>query len=84
MQQTKRFEIGRIIWRFFCVLLASIFFLYLTQRYFPLETKELEWMLFGLEDSPVRAAFGTLAEGLEAGVPIRDTVSETVRILLEK
>lgn len=36
----------------------------------------------GMEDSPVREAFGTLADGLEAGMPVKETVVATVEILL--
>ena len=35
----------------------------------------------GLEDSPVREAFVTFSDGLEAGLPIRDTVEASVEIL---
>lgn len=36
----------------------------------------------GLEESPVRQAFGTLAEGLEAGEPVRTTMTDAVQVLI--
>ncbi len=41
-------------------------------------------ILGGMEDSPVRQAFHTMAEGLEAGEPVKQTLAESVQVLLGK
>lgn len=35
----------------------------------------------GWEESPVREAFSTLADGLEAGLPMKDTVEASFEVL---
>lgn len=42
----------------------------------------LRQVLVGLEDNPVREAFATLADGLEAGLPVVDTVFSSFEVLL--
>ena len=44
---------------------------------------QLRRVITGMEDSPLRQAFGVLSEGLESGVPVRDTVERTVQVFFE-
>lgn len=43
---------------------------------------QVRHLVIGEENSPVRQAFGILAEGLEAGEPVRETVAESLQILI--
>lgn len=59
-----------------CLLLVGV----LTHCY-PEIGGRIKTAVTGLEQSPVRQAFGILADGLEAGEPFKETVSQSVQIL---
>lgn len=67
-----------------CVLGAVALLLTVCGYCYPSVRTELQEVLAGLEHGAVRQAFGTLAEGLESGEPIRETLSETVQVLLHE
>lgn len=65
-------------------LLAACLLLLGVCRYcYPNMGAQIRDAVAGLEDSPVRQAFGVLTEGLEDGTPLRDAVGNTVRTLLD-
>jgi len=59
-----------------CMLLGVCSFCY------PQFCEHVLQVVGGMEDSPVREAFGTLADGLEAGLPVKETVAASVEVLL--
>jgi len=60
-------------------LLAAVVLLLCVCGYCYPQTRQV---FAGLEESPVRQAFGTLAEGLEAGEPVRTTMTDAVQVLI--
>ncbi len=64
-----------------CVL-AALGLLAATCLYcYPSLEGKLRQAVAGLEDSPVREAFAVMADGLEAGESVRDTMDMTVQVL---
>ena len=61
-------------------LLASLLLLLWVCGYCYPQAREV---FAGMEDGPVRQAFGTLADGLEAGEPIRETMTEAAQVLFD-
>ena len=59
-------------------LLAAVLLLLCVCGYCYPQTRQ---MFAGMEDSPVRQAFSTLAEGLETGEPVRSTMTDAVQVL---
>ena len=49
---------------------------------YPTVGQEVREIIGGWEDSPVREAFGTLADGLEAGLPVKETVAASFEVLI--
>ena len=63
------------------LLAALLLALGVCGRCCPALGEKIKQAVAGLETSPVRQAFGTLADGLEEGKPIRQTMAETVQVL---
>lgn len=63
------------------VLAACLLLLGVCRYCYPALGGQVRDALTGLEDSPVREAFGVLAEGLETGMPLKETLGETAEIL---
>ena len=49
---------------------------------YPEFSQRAKEVLRGWENGQVRQAFSTLAEGLEAGEPVKETLSESIEVLL--
>ena len=64
-----------------CVLGALALLMKICSICYPSVQRELQALFMGMEDGAVRQAFGTLAEGLETGAPVRETLAQTVQIL---
>ena len=63
-------------------LLFAVAALLAVFRYcYPELERDVRNVIGGLEISPVRQAFHTMADGLEGGAPIKETVQETVKVL---
>ena len=58
-----------------CLLLGVV------GRCFPSVEQRLRTMLTGWEDNPLQEAFHTLADGLEAGLPVGETVEASIEVL---
>ncbi len=63
------------------VLAALLLLLGVCGHCYPAVEEKLKEVVTGEETSPVRQAFGVLADGLESGDPIRETVADTVQVL---
>lgn len=48
---------------------------------YPAFGQEVRHAIGGWENSSIRQAFGTLADGLEAGEPVKDVVAESFEVL---
>lgn len=66
------------------LLAALLLTLGVCGRCCPALEEKMKQAVAGLEDGPVRQAFGTLADGLEEGKPIRQTMTETVQVLFDE
>ena len=65
-------------------LLGSVWLLFsVCGHCFPETQARIKAVIGGLEDSAVRDAFATLADGLEAGLPIRETVEASAEVLFD-
>ncbi len=64
-----------------CVLAALALLLLVSGYCYPSVRRELQALFIGMEDGAVRQAFGILAEGLEQGVPVKETLAETAAVL---
>lgn len=49
---------------------------------YPAVGERIRQVIGGWEESPVREAFGTLADGLEAGLPVKETVEASFEVLI--
>lgn len=67
-----------------CVLGALALLLLVCARCYPSVYRQVQELFAGLDTGPVRQAFGTLADGLENGEPIGQTLNETVEILFRE
>ena len=66
-------------------LLISVVCLFAVCHYcYPEVEQKAREVLRGLDDNPARQAFQTMAEGLESGEPVKQTVAETVQVLFGK
>lgn len=66
------------------VLAALLLLLGVCGHCYPSLRQKAKEVFAGLEDGAVRQAFGTLAEGLENGEPVRDTLAQSVQVLLDE
>lgn len=67
------------------VLIISIVLLLATCHHcYPELEQDVYTVFAGMEESPVREAFHVLAEGLEAGEPVKETFHQTVQVLIGK
>lgn len=64
------------------VLIALVLLLWVCSCCYPAFREKAQEVFVGLEDGTVRRAFGTLAEGLENGEPVKETFAETAQVLL--
>lgn len=67
-----------------CVLAALLLLLGVCGYCYPDVHREIGVLFTGMEDGPVRQAFGALAEGLERGEPVRETLAETAQVLFHE
>lgn len=67
-----------------CVLLALVLLLQVCAHCYPSVHREIRAVLGGMEDGAVRQAFGALADGLESGDPIRDSLTQSAQILFHE
>lgn len=51
---------------------------------YPELAQKARQVIGGWEDGAVQQAFGTLADGLEAGKPVKETLSETVEVFFRE
>lgn len=51
---------------------------------YPELAQKARQVIGGSEDGAVQQAFGTLADGLEAGKPVKETLSETVEVFFRE
>lgn len=65
----------------FCVLGALALLMKVCSICYPAVQRELQALFMGMEDGAVRQAFGALAEGLEQGAPVKETLAQTVQLL---
>ena len=64
-------------------VIFSFVALLLVVRYcYPELEENLRNVIGGVDTAPVRQAFHIMADGLEAGLPIKETVREAVQILV--
>lgn len=63
------------------VLLSLLALLAVIRYCYPEVEQDLRHIVSGLESSPVRQAFHTMADGLGAGEPIKETMKETAQVL---
>ena len=64
-------------------VILSFLALLLVVRYCCPELEEdIRSVIGGVDTAPVRQAFHVIADGLEAGMPIRDTVKSAVQIFV--
>ncbi len=66
-----------------CVLAAVLLLVGVCGYCYPQMGDRLKEVVGGMEDGPVREAFGVLSEGLQDGQPIKETVAKTAEILFE-
>lgn len=66
------------------LLLSVICLLAVCHYCYPNVEQKAREVLGGMENSPARQAFHTMAEGLEAGEPVKQTLTETVQVLFGK
>ncbi len=84
MESNKR-EGGLPVFLSGLALLLSVVCLLAVCHYcYPDVEQKAREVLSGMEDSPARQAFHTMAEGLEAGEPVKQTIAETVQVLFGK
>lgn len=67
-----------------CVLAALTLLLNVCGRCYPAMYQQIRTVFTGMEDGPVQRAFETLADGLENGEPVRETLAQTAQILLHE
>lgn len=67
-----------------CVLGALALLLVVCTKCYPNVHRKVQELFSGVDTGPVRQAFGVLAEGLEEGDPIRQTLRETVDTLFHE
>ena len=82
MHETQK---GSGIATFFSVLymLAALCLLFGVCSYcYPQVGERVRQVIGGLEEGAVQEAFGTLADGLEAGLPVKETIAASVEVLL--
>lgn len=82
MQEAKKTP--RILTVLSVIYVAGALWLLLTVCGFcyPQVGESVRQALAGLEDSALQEAFGTLTEGLEAGLPVRETVAASIEVLV--
>lgn len=66
------------------VLMALVLLLWVCNYCYPSVQTEIREVLGGVEDGAVHQAFGALAEGLEEGEPIRETLAQSAQILFHE
>lgn len=66
------------------VLAALVLLLGVCSHCYPTFQSKMKELFAGMEDGAVRQAFGTLAEGLENGEPVRETLAETAQVLFHE
>ena len=66
------------------LLLSVVCLLAVCHYCYPDAERTIREVLGGMKDGPARQAFHTMAEGLEAGEPVKQTISETVQVLFGK
>ncbi len=66
------------------LLLSVVCLLAVCHYCYPNIEEKAKEVLGGMKDSSARQAFHTMAEGLEAGEPVKQTLSETVQVLFGK
>lgn len=66
----------------FYVAAALVLLLGVCGYCYPELAQEAKTVLAGWEEGAVRQAFGTFSEGLEAGKPVKETLSESFEVLL--
>ena len=64
-----------------CLLGALALLMKVCSICYPSVQQEMQNLFMGMEDGAVRQAFGTLAEGLEQGAPVKETLTQTVQVL---
>lgn len=82
MNETKKGSGVAAFFSFLYILAALCLLLGVCSFCYPQVGERVRQVIGGWEESAVREAFGTLADGLEAGLPVKETVAASVEVLL--
>ena len=79
-EKEKKFRVANLLSAIYVVVAVCL--LFSVCRYcYPLMGEQVRQVIGGWKDGPIQEAFYVLTESLEAGLPLRETVSASAEVL---